>query len=508
MIDVDGLTVAVPGRTLVDGVSLTLPAAETLALVGASGSGKTTTALALLGEHPPGARVTGRVSVAGHEVTPAQPPPPGTVAFIPQHPSTVLNPVLRIGTVLRRIAARHGGGVQDALHRARLPGDRAFLRRFPHQLSGGQQQRLVLAHALLTGPSVIVADEPTTGQDAVTRAEVAAELSGLGVAVVLLSHDLDLVRELADQVVVLKDGRVVESGPAVLDAPRSDYARALVAARPRTPAGRTEPRREPRLEPLPLLQVAGLGTEVLREVDLDVARGERLAVVGRSGSGKTTLARCIAGLRPWTSGTVRLAGRPLPRSPRRRGRADLARVQYVFQDARASFDPRRAVVEQVARTAVRLRGQAAPTAREEAFASLASLGLDHETALRRPDALSGGELQRAALARALLARPDVLICDEITSGLDPVTQAETLDLLTGLDLTLIVISHDLPMAVRIADRVAVVHEGRLVEHGPAERVLRHPSHPVTRALTGLTEESSPAAGDRSRLRTVHLEIPL
>ncbi|GGK90062.1 ABC transporter ATP-binding protein [Planomonospora parontospora subsp. parontospora] len=502
MIDVDGLTVAVPGRTLLDGVGLTLPAAETLALVGASGSGKTTTALALLGEYPPGARVTGRVSVAGREVTPAQPPPPGTVAFIPQHPSAVLNPVLRIGTVLRQVAARHGGDVRDALHRARLPGDRAFLRRFPHQLSGGQQQRLVLAHALLTGPSVIVADEPTTGQDAVTRAEVAAELSGLGVAVVLLSHDLDLVRELADRVVVLKDGRVVESGPAVLDAPRSDYARALVTARPRAAAARRDLRAEP-----PLLQVAGLGTEVLREVDLDAARGERLAVVGRSGSGKTTLARCIAGLRSWTSGTVRLAGRPLPRSPRRRGRADLARVQYVFQDARASFDPRRAVVEQVARTAVRLRGRTAPAAREEAFASLASLGLDHQAALRRPDTLSGGELQRAALARALLARPDVLICDEITSGLDPVTQAEALDLLTGLDLTLIVISHDLPVAARIADRVAVVHEGRLVEHGPSGQVLNHPSHPVTRALTGLTGESSRAAGDPPRPRTVHSEIP-
>ncbi|MFC4058959.1 ABC transporter ATP-binding protein [Planomonospora corallina] len=488
MIDVDGLTVAVPGRTLVDGVSLTLPAARTLALVGASGSGKTTTALALLGEHPPGARVTGRVTVAGHEVTPAQPPPPGTVAFIPQHPSAVLNPVLRIGTVLRQIAARHGGDVRDALHRARLPGDRAFLRRFPHQLSGGQQQRLVLAHALLTGPSVVVADEPTTGQDAVTRAEIAAELSGLGVAVVLLSHDLDLVRELADQVVVLRGGRVVESGPAVLNAPRSDYARALVTARPRAAADRVEPSPEP----LPLLQVAGLGTEVLHEVDLDVFPGERLAVVGRSGSGKTTLARCIAGLRPWTSGTVRLAGRPLPRSPRRRGRADLARVQYVFQDARASFDPRRAVVEQAARTAVRLRGTPAPAARENAFATLASLGLDRETARRRPDGLSGGELQRAALARALLARPDMLICDEITSGLDPVTQADVLDLLTGLDLTLVVISHDLPIAARIADRVAVLHGGRLVEHGPADRVLRHPAHPVTRALTGLTEESSHA----------------
>ncbi|MEQ4718620.1 ATP-binding cassette domain-containing protein [Nonomuraea sp. B19D2] len=481
MIEVDGLAVAVPARPLVDGVSFTLPAARTLALVGASGSGKTTTALALLGEHPPGARVTGRVTVAGHQVAPGQPPPPGTVGFIPQHPSAALNPVLRIGTVLRQLAVRHGTCVSEALGKARLPDDRDFLRRFPHQLSGGQQQRLVLAHTLLAKPSVIVADEPTTGQDAITRAEVAAELSGLGVAVVLLTHDLGLARELADHVVVLKDGRVVESGPAVLDAPRSEYARALVTARARTA--------ETRMEPVPLLEIAALGTEILREVTLDVARGERLVVVGRSGSGKTTLARCVAGLRPWTSGTVRLAGRPLPRSPRRRSRADLARVQYAFQDARASFDPRRAVVEQVARTAVRLRGLAVPAAREDAFESLAALGLGREAARRRPDGLSGGELQRAALARALLAHPEVLICDEITSGLDPITQEEVLNLLTDLDVTLILISHDLSLAAMIADRVAVIHEGRLIEHGPAAQVLHRPLHPVTRALTGLPEES-------------------
>ncbi|MFG1688776.1 ABC transporter ATP-binding protein [Nonomuraea sp. NPDC049269] len=479
MIEVDRLAVALPGRILVDRVSFTLPAAKTLALVGASGSGKTTTALALLGEHPPGAHVTGRVTVAGHQVAPGQPPPPGIVGFIPQHPSTALNPVLRIGSVLRQIAARHGTGVPDALHKARLPDDRSFLRRFPHQLSGGQQQRLVLAHTLLADPSVIIADEPTTGQDAITRAEVAAELSSLGVAVVLLTHDLDLARELADQVAVLKDGRVVESGPSVLDRPRSAYAKALVTAQAHTAATRREP--------LSLLEITGLGTEVLREVTLEVTRGERLAVVGRSGSGKTTLARCVAGLRAWTSGSVRLAGRPLPPSGRR-SRADLAGVQYVFQDARASFDPRRAVAEQIARTAVRLRGLAAPTALEESFETLASLGLDRETARRRPDRLSGGELQRAALARALLAHPDVLICDEITSGLDPITQAEVLDLLTDLDLTLIVITHDLPMAARIADRIAIIHEGRLIEHGPADQVLRRPFHPFTQP----PEESSHA----------------
>jgi peptide/nickel transport system ATP-binding protein len=201
--------------------------------------------------------------------------------------------------------------------------------------------------------------------------------------------------------------------------------------------------------------VAGHRDTVLNGVDLSVGTGERLAIVGRSGSGKTTLARCIAGLHPPTAGTIAVAGNLL--SPRR-SRRDLTRVQYAFQDARATFAPDRSVLEQVARTAVRLRGLTRADAMEEAVGMLHTMGLTEETVQRRPKTLSGGEIQRAALARAVLARPDVLICDEITSGLDPLTQAEVLDLLTTLDLTLIVITHDPTVVARIADRVVVIHE--------------------------------------------------
>ncbi|MGM1060426.1 ABC transporter ATP-binding protein [Saccharothrix sp. Mg75] len=461
VVHVEDLRARAGDEVLLDGVSFAVAAGQVLALVGASGSGKTTTGLALLGEHGPGVAVEGRVVVRGR------------VAFVPQQPSAALNPVRRLGGVFREIAALHEGDpdelVTAALRRARVPVD--LLRRYPHQLSGGQQQRVVLAQALVGDPAVLVADEPTTGQDALTRAEVVDELAGVvaqGVALVLLTHDLAVVRALADEIVVLRDGRVVEAGPAeqLLTAPREEYTRALLDTAPHTPP--EVPDREPRL------RVRGLtarhrGTTVLHDVDLDV--GERLAVVGRSGSGKTTLGRCLVGLHEPAAGDVLLHGRPLARSLRRRSRSDLAAVQHVFQDARGSFDEHRAVVDQVARTAVRLRGASPEAARTAALAALERVGVSPATAARPPRGLSDGELQRAALVRALLAEPDVLVCDEITSGQDAVTRGALLDLLAGVPCALVLISHDLDVVARLADRVVVLHEGRVVAHGPAAAVL-------------------------------------
>ncbi|NUT92482.1 MAG: ABC transporter ATP-binding protein, partial [Saccharothrix sp.] len=321
--------------------------------------------------------------------------------------------------------------------------------------------------------------------DPITRAEIVDELASVaaqGVAVVLLTHDLDVVRALADEVVVLREGRVVEAGPVgLLDRPREAYTQALVAAQPRVtvPLGG--------VEGPPLLQVRGLTarhgkTVVLRDANLDLGAGECLAVVGRSGSGKTTLARCLAGLHARYDGSVRVGGAVLPKSLRRRSRAQLAAVQYVFQDPRSSFDPRRTVLEQVERTAVRLSDGTG------ALEGLAAVGLDEATVRRRPGGLSGGELQRAALVRALLARPDVLVCDEITSGLDTLTQASLLDLLAGLPCAVVLVSHDLAVVARLADRVAVLHQGLVVEHGSAGDVLGSPTHPVTTGLLGRAME--------------------
>ncbi|MEV4173288.1 ATP-binding cassette domain-containing protein [Nonomuraea sp. NPDC049709] len=588
IVQVSGLRAEVDGRALVDGVSFELATGEVLALVGASGSGKTTTGLALLGEHAPGVRLSGEVRRA-----------PGAVAYVPQHPSSVLNPARRVGGVLREIARHQSAGevprldvpqdlagdvrarrrrppwgrageaeerVREAARRARLPVE--LLGRYPHQLSGGQQQRVVLAQALLLDPVLIVADEPTTGQDGLIRGEVIEEFRGLraqGIALVLLSHDLAMVRALADRVAVMHGGRIVESGPAaaVLDAPRHDYTQRLLSTRLAPPSRPTSSPAHPASgAPAPatgraagdsaetsrrehaedgstgqanagsanrtgggdvanaapaesgsagaswaaqaeghvanaapvesggaegalreggrsggveagpgggvggLVEVRGLVAghrrmAVLRGVSLSVAAGECVAVVGRSGSGKTTLARCVAGLHRAAAGTVTLAGRPLPRHLPSRARD----VQYVFQDARASFDPYRSVSAQVARTAVRLRGASAGEAAAGARAVLERVGLDERTAGRRPAALSGGELQRAALARALLAEPKVLICDEITSGLDTLVQAAILDLLDelrrDLGLTLLLISHDMDVVARLADRVVELDGGRV-----------------------------------------------
>ncbi|AXG81652.1 ABC transporter ATP-binding protein [Streptomyces paludis] len=480
------------GRAIVDGVSLRVEPGGITALVGASGSGKTTTGLALLGEFPAGARVTGTVRV-----------PEGLVGYVPQHPAAVLNPARRVDALLRDIA-RGGlsglspgglprGGlsrgerraaardrVRRALRDAQLEPDEAMLRRYPHELSGGQQQRVVLAQALLLGARVLVADEPTTGQDPLTKRLIAEQLAAVarrGMAIVLLSHDLGIVRELADEVLVMRGGAVVESGPPrrLWERPRDPWTKELLSgddeamataaagARANAPArsGRT------------VLEARGITVRhlrvrhtapVLSDAALTVREGEFLAVVGRSGSGKTTLARCLAGLHRDHEGEVLLDGVPLPRSVRGRSREQLAAVQYVFQDVRAAFDEYRPVLDQVARTAVRLRNTPAPEALAEALTTLNALGLGDDTVRRRPAALSGGELQRAALARALLARPRVLICDEITSGLDTVTRRALLALLTALPetydgLSLVLITHDPHIAAR-AHRVVRVADGR------------------------------------------------
>ncbi|UQX03417.1 ATP-binding cassette domain-containing protein [Streptomyces sp. RerS4] len=463
--EVDGLRVEVAGSTLVDGVSLTARAGRITALVGPSGSGKTTTGRALLGEFPPGARVEGRIRTPGG----------GAVGYVPQHPAAVLNPARRAGALLRDIAARRGGTrreirarVEHALRRAQLPDPAMVLRRYPHQLSGGQQQRVVIAQALLLGAKVIVADEPTTGQDPATKqgvAEALADVAAQGIAVVLLSHDLDVVRRLADEVVVLRAGRVVDRGPAdvVLPTPAKPTAE---RSRSAVPSGGT------RLEARGLVarhRTARGTVAVLHDITVSVAPGECLAVVGRSGSGKTTLGRCLAGLHSAYEGAVLLDGAPLPRGIRARTPAELAAVQYVFQDPKAAFDEHRPVLDQVARTAVRLRGADRDNARRTAAKILEELGLAADLTLRRPGALSGGELQRAALARALPAEPKVLICDEITSGLDAATRDVILTHLAGLrerdGLSLVFITHDRTAADVLADRTLVLDAGRVAMGG-------------------------------------------
>ncbi|WP_406472716.1 ABC transporter ATP-binding protein [Streptomyces platensis] len=520
--EVQDLRVEIDGRALVDGVSLRVPPGRITALIGASGSGKTTTGLALLHEHPPGARVTGEIRV-----------PDTLVGYVPQHPATVLNPARPVAALLQDIArtqVRHlprrdrrtaiRQRILRALAQARLQDGETLLHRYPHQLSGGQQQRVVLAQALLTGAGILVADEPTTGQDAVTKQQVADQLAavaGEGIAVLLLSHDLEIVRALADHVHVLRAGRIVESGtPEQLwSRPQHSWTQVLL-----TSAASTEPSESALVQSKDGPQAGetapgpAAATTVLRVRSLIARHGKSTvlrtpellfppgcsAVMGRSGSGKTTLARCLAGLHRSYHGEILLDGVALPRSLRDRTREQLAAVQYVFQDARAAFDEHRPVLDQVARSAVRLRAAPRTEALAEAERTLSTLGLPGDLIRRRPTELSGGELQRAALARALLARPRVLICDEITSGQDAVTRRSLRTLLAGLvrthpDLSLVLITHDRDTAT-LATRIAVLDDGHVVEQGPAGELLTAPQHPLTAALLQPAPDVGVASGMR------------
>ncbi|WP_018350556.1 ABC transporter ATP-binding protein [Longispora albida] len=429
MIRVSGLTATAAGRAIVAGVSFTVAAGEVLALVGESGSGKTTIGLALLGETRPGVVLTGTVTVDGR------------AGYVQQHPAAALNPARRAGSVLRDI-----GPYSEALATAQLPADRAFLRRYPHQYSGGQQQRLVLAGALASGARVLVLDEPTTGLDPASRDAVLRELKGLagqGYAIVLLSHDLAAVRAVADRVLVLRGGVCAEQGLVgeVFGAPRSGYTKKLLAPRPRL----HRPHRQGGALTIRGLSAAHGRRTVLRDVHLTAGPGECVGIAGPSGSGKTTLGRCVAGLHQPSAGSITVDGR----------------VQYVFQDPFGSFDPTRTVARQVSRTAVRLRGLSRAAALAEASDLLTTLGVPDGY----PRQLSGGELQRAAIARAVLAEPAVLVCDEVTSALDTVTTEALLELLTGIQATLLFISHDTDLLTRIADRVATVENGTLTLSG-------------------------------------------
>ncbi|QIP83301.1 ABC transporter ATP-binding protein [Streptomyces sp. Tu 2975] len=505
VVTVRGLTARAGAAVLLDAVDFDLYEGQVTSLVGPSGSGKTTAALALLGEAGPGVRLEGRVE-AGSVTVVDEDGITGeaaglrgrVVAYMPQHPGSTLNPARRTGAVLAELARLHHSPgptpVTDALEAAQLPTGRDTERRFPHQFSGGQRQRVALAQTLVCRPRVLILDEPSTGLDTVTRMRLAGELAELartGLAILLLSHDHDLVRALADHVVVLHHGRVTASGDAADTLP----VRGPLTAARHVPHATGEP---PVLDVQQLaahLHTRGRGP-VLHGVDLQLAAGACVGVAGLSGSGKTTLARCVAGLHERHRGRILLDGRPLP-FLRRRTAEQKQRVQYVWQEVRSSFDERRPVVEQVARTVVRLRGRGAGEARREALELLDRLGLDADTVERRPGGLSGGELQRAALARAVLAAPDVLICDEITTALDDHATRAVLRELSRLreehGTALLWVSHDLELLAAVAHHIVVIDGGHVIESGTPDQVLHAPQATLTRQLVSAMDLGTASA---------------
>ncbi|WP_328660863.1 ABC transporter ATP-binding protein [Nocardia salmonicida] len=495
------------------GVSIEVARGEVVALVGESGSGKSTLAHAVIGLLGDSAEVvSGKVEFAGERVDPADEKAlrrlrGARVGFVPQDPGLSLNPVLRVGDqvaealLVHRLADRRGAGLRalDLLEEVGLDQPELRARQYPHELSGGQRQRVLIAIALACGPELIIADEPTSALDATVARQVldrlAERIAARGTAVLLITHDLAVAAERADRLVVLEQGKVVESGTTaqVLTRPAQPYTQRLLAASPALSPTEFRPLRS-RAE-TPLLSVhalhkrfhAGAGSiTAVDEVEFSLDRGETLALVGESGSGKSTTARIALRLTEADSGTVTFDGHNLSSARRNRLRALRKRFQVVYQNPYSSLDPRWEVADIIAEPlrAYGVGDRAARTARVAELLEQVALPADFTT--RKPAELSGGQRQRVAIARALALRPDLLVLDEPVSALDASVQAQILDLLDGLQTELalgyLFISHDLAVVRRISDRVAVMRHGRIVETGPTATLFTDPQHAYTREL--------------------------
>ena len=492
---------------IVRGVSLTIGKGEVLGLVGESGAGKSTIGLAALGYLRPGARATGgSVRLMGTDLLtiPEEERRPlrGTkVAYVAQSAQAAFNPVHRLMDQITMVAVDRGGLTrEEAAKRAvdlftalQLPDPQNFGERYPHQVSGGQLQRAMVAMAMICNPALIVFDEPTTALDVTTQVEVLISIRKVieefGVAAIYITHDLAVVAQIAHRVAVLRYGEVVEGAPitAIMDHPQHPYTQSLWAVHemPVTPAGGHEARGKP------LLSVSGLAArygefEVLSDINLEIGRGETVALVGESGSGKSTLGRVITGLKAPSKGEAVFEGQPLPEKLRHRRLDLLRRIQIIYQSADTALNPRQTVRNIIGRPLSLYQGLrgAAREARLIELLRLVELNASH--ASRTPGQLSGGQNQRVAIARALAAGPELIICDEITSALDKVVQAEVLRMLIGLQerlgISYLFITHDIEVVRAIADRVVVMQHGRIVEQGVKEVVFSPPHEPYTDRL--------------------------
>ncbi len=523
----------------VRGLWLDVRAGEVVALVGESGSGKSVTALAALGLLPRTAQVTGRVRVGSQDVTGRDARGlrrvrGSQIAMVFQDPAAALDPVLTVGDQLVEGIELHDvahgraawARATDLLAEVGIDDPVRRMRQHPHELSGGECQRVVIAMAISAGPAVVVADEPTTALDVTVQAEILDLLRSLttrlGTAIVLITHNMGVVADLADRVVVLHDGRVVERGTAqqVLTAPADPYTRRLVGAVPRLGAGPARPSGGPAAsrtaggadEP-PVLVVDHLVVEypgrgraawrAVDEVSLVVRSGEVVGLVGESGSGKSTVARCALGLLPATAGTVSLFGEPLAGADRRTLRRLRSATGLVLQDPAASLDPRMPVWRCIAEPLVIHGGGSRRSRQDRVLELLDAVELPERLADRYPHELSGGERQRVSIARALALGPRLLVADEPTSALDVSVQATVLALLADLQdrygFAVLFISHDLAVVDMLAHRVVVLRAGRVVEQGPRAEVLRAPRDEYTRRLLAAAPVADPAEQRRRRV---------
>ena len=521
LLGIDGLKVAAGERVLLDNFSLSVAAGECVAIVGESGSGKTMATRAILDLLPAEVRrITGDIAFMGRSI--ADLPPGemrrirgGEVGMVFQEPMTSLNPSMTIGRQIEEALRLHRPMAADEqreaciamLRRVRIADPEACMASYPHEFSGGMRQRIMLASVMLLKPKLLIADEPTTALDTLSQREVMdvmAELAAeCGTAVILITHNLGLVARYAARAIVLEKGRTVEQGSArqILNAPEHPYTRRLVSSLPRRAPAR----------PLPsgtMLTIDDLVVsfrrrgrrESFRAVDgvsLTVAPGETVAVVGGSGSGKTTLGRAALGLTGISAGTIRFDGiDPFTRD--RNAQAAFRRAtQLVFQDPYSSLDPRmrvRDIVGQPLRHHPELSAEARHARIDEI---LAETGLT-ELADRYPHQMSGGQRQRVAIGRAVVTHPRFVVADEPVSALDATIQAQVLRLFASLQqrhgFACLFISHDLGVVEQIADRVLVMHAGRIVEQGARDAIFDHPAHEFTREMLAATPTLDAATG--------------
>ncbi|MBK4346627.1 dipeptide ABC transporter ATP-binding protein [Lacisediminihabitans changchengi] len=521
----------------VDGVSLAVAAGEVLAIVGESGSGKTVTAKTILGLLPETATASGVVLLGGDNVVTVSHSRlrelrGASAAMVFQEPSTALNPVYTVGWQIIEGLRAHGkysraearAKAVDILTKVGIPDAATRIDYYPHQFSGGQKQRVVIAMALVLDPAVIVADEPTTALDVTVQAEILDLLrrcrDEFDTAIVLITHNMGVVADLADRVAVMYQGELVEQADVVtlFSNPQADYTKKLLAAVPRIGTGTAQTREraiDRALAPTESLVVANdlvieypgrLGQKGFRAVNgvsFEIGTREVLGLVGESGSGKTTIGRAIAGLTKVSGGSLKVLGQEMLGVKERNFRPLRKEIGFVFQDPATSFNPLLTIAECVAEPLIVHGGAAdALAARTRVHELLEAVQLPRSFGDRYPHELSGGQRQRASLARALALQPRLLIADEPTSALDVSVQARVLELFAELQkefgFAALFISHDLAVVDLLADRIAVLYHGDLVEEGTGAEVLGAPRHPYTRRLLASLPVPDPLDQERRR----------
>ncbi len=520
VLEIKGLTVRLPEGAdrefAIQDVSLSVGKGEIVCIVGESGSGKSVTAFTVMGLIPKKdlVPVAGRVLLQGDDLLQKTDRQMRALrgeqmAMVFQEPMTALNPVVRVGDQIAELLEIHTNmsgsarrkRVIEAMEDVSLPDTEKMYNSFPHQLSGGQRQRIMIAMALALEPGLLIADEPTTALDVTTQAEVLELIKDIqrrhGMGVMFITHDFGVVADIADRVVVMQNGKVVEQGTRdeILRTPSHPYTKMLIGSVPSlTPPDHVVPKNaETALQAHQLNKTYGRAgfldkgriVKAAQDVELIVRRGETLGVVGESGSGKSTVARCIVRLIDPTSGDITIAGSNIANLSEREMRPFRQQIQIVFQDPYRSLNPRRTVGQSIVEGPMNF-GLGAEQAQSRAEELMRIVGLAPEALDRFPHQFSGGQRQRICIARALAMEPKVLIADEAVSALDVSVQAQVLRLLRDVreryDLAMLFITHDLRVAAQICDRIMVMQHGLVVEEGPTAKVYADPRHSYTQSL--------------------------